>query len=139
MQRDTLTKALRYTRERNTVELLIEKYTTVAQMASNYLFNEYSIKFAKLGGYKEWQIKQWQIQQEQLSSFDDDLQNVYLKYFDSEEFVQLSEFEKKEIKLNYQSRFEETKEKDPPEFTDEFTMGDLYKILNLDYDLVFSS
>ncbi|RCK59567.1 Meiosis protein 5 [Candida viswanathii] len=139
IQRDTLSKAIRYKKESARVEQLIEKYTTVAQMASNYLYNEYSIKFTKIGGYKQWQLKQWEFKRQQLSGFDDEMQTVYMNYFESEEFAQLSELEKREIRLDYESKFEGEEEAEPPEFTDEFTMGDLYKILNLEYDLVYGA
>ena len=137
--RDTLTKALRYIKERGAVEQLIEKYTMAAEMASNYLYNDYSIKFSKIGGYRAWQIKQWERQQERLSGFNEELQNSYLEYFESDEFSQLSELEQKHIKLEFKSKFEEIDKQEPPEFTNDFTMVDLYKILNLDYNLVYES
>ncbi|EMG48559.1 hypothetical protein G210_0857, partial [Candida maltosa Xu316] len=139
IRRDTLTKTVKYVQEQQKIEFLIEKYKNIAQMASNYVFNEYCTKFAKMGGYKVWQHQQWESKKR--STFnDDELESTYTAYLESEEFAQLSEFEKKEIQLQFEMYLDnEEKETAPPEFEDEFTMKELYKILKLNYQLVYET
>lgn len=127
-------KATTYVKEQANIKMLIDKYSTIAQMASNYLYNEYCLKFTKLGGYANWQLQQWK--ENQSKSVDYELESLYSSYFDSDEFKQLSDLEKKEIMLDYEEKFS-CDDNNTPVFTDEFIMKDLYTILNLDYELVY--
>lgn len=136
-QKDTLTKATTYLKEQANIDQLIDKYSAIAQMASNYLYNEYCLKFTKLGGYANWQLQQWK--ENQSNNVDYELESLYSSYFDSEEFNQLSDLEKREIMLDYEEKFghDDNNKENIPVFTDVFTMKDLYSILNLDYELVY--
>ncbi|CAI5755825.1 unnamed protein product [Candida verbasci] len=136
IQKDTLIKATNYLKQKNQISQLIDQWKSIAQMASTYVFNEYKLKFDRMGGFNQWQTQQYEIK---MQTIIDEKKIAFETYMESEEFKQLSKIEKKQIELDYEKLDEDEEEIEGkrPNFNDEFTMKELYKILNKDYHLVF--
>ena len=139
MKNDTLAKACSYVNEERKVVELITKWKNICQMASNYLYNDFSIKIERIGGYKKFQIREWEKLKESKSYGVEEMENNFEIYVESDEFKMLSGLEQQEVIDNFNDFLKTHKppDKDVPEFTDEFTMRDLYKLLHLDYSLVY--
>ncbi|KAI3405924.2 STE13 [Candida oxycetoniae] len=145
LQKDTLEKAKRYLQDQDRIEKLINHWRTVAQMASNYLYNEQSIKFARMGGFKQWQIQEWSREKELAASRLEDARLMLYQKLELElELGKVDEEEKECIMQEFNGSYgldEEgtpiEEEEEMPDFSDDFTMKNLYKILGLDYELVF--
>ncbi|KAI5968241.1 hypothetical protein CANMA_002457 [Candida margitis] len=145
-RKDTLLKAAKYKQDEDKIQHLISYWRTVAQFASSYVFNERSVAINKMGGFQEWQKQQWEKKMERKQEERDSLWEQI-----SEE-LQAASVENKiavieqlaelgfvvsidgEILENLHEEIEED-----PTFSTEFTMRDLYKILNLDFELVHMS
>ncbi|CAK9437252.1 uncharacterized protein LODBEIA_P16300 [Lodderomyces beijingensis] len=140
LYRDTLQKAVRYTKEESRIQNLIQYWREVAQKASTYIYNEQSTKFARMGGFKHWQTEQWLQQQESerdriLETYHD-LQ-METKHLDPDcQGEIMTEFQE-QYGLDEDGEFVEDLGDVVPVFSDDFQMRDLYRILGLDYDLVF--
>ncbi|KAI5958864.1 STE13 [Candida theae] len=143
LKKDTLTKAAKYVRDENKIQHLINYWRTVAQLASNYVFNEQSIAMSKMGGFQEWQRRQWEKQnekdREERAAFWEQVSEEFQATSNEnksamvEQLADLGLLVSSEGEL-LQDSHDETK--DAPSFSSQFTMRDLYNILKLDYDLV---
>ncbi|KAI5962487.1 uncharacterized protein KGF55_003563 [Candida pseudojiufengensis] len=142
LKKDTLIKVTKYIKEKDQLQESISYWRNVAQKALNYLYNEQSVQFAKIGGFKNWHLQQWESKQRALELQQDEMIMNLQDTLDSatddakESFIeQLQEsgfnIEDGEIINNYE-------EQTPPNFNDEFSIQELCKILNIDYNLIYS-
>lgn len=144
LKKDTLMKATKYVKDGDKIQKLIEYWRTVAQFASNYVFNERSIAIQKMGGFQEWQRQQWEKKKqkeleekealwerisEELQAISNESKSAVMEQLAELGFVVSDDGEIVD-NLHKESETE-------PEFSMEFTMKDLYRILKLDYDLVY--
>lgn len=143
-KKDTLIKAGMYVKDDAKIQNLIDYWRTVAQMASNYVFNEQSVVINKVGGFQEWQRRQWERKKdkerderdvlwesisEELQATSDENKSAMIDQLAELGFVVSNDGE---LLHDLNNEMEET-----PTFSSDFTMRDLYDILNLDYDLVY--
>jgi hypothetical protein len=144
-------KKYRDSKESEKLDALIEKWRSIAEMGSNYIFNEAKIKIEKMGGIKQFKLKEKKAKLRKMKfEFDENLLYKIEEYITTEEYKNLDDYEKEEI-LAKQRELEEMSEKlergelplgdddKDDDDNDEFTMKDLYKQLKLDYNLVYGS
>ncbi|CCH43850.1 Laminin subunit beta-2 [Wickerhamomyces ciferrii] len=129
---------------------LIDKWRDAAQRASNYLLNAAIEKINKAGGKKEYEKRERERNNERLEySLDNSFQDRISDITNSEEYDALPEKEKERIleeleneaeksMREFENEIQEKEKEYEDQDDDEFTMKDLYKKLNLDYDLVYS-
>lgn len=144
LRKDSLVKAAKYVKDEDKIQHLINYWRTVAQYASNYVFNERSVAIEKMGGFQEWQKRQWEKKNErkreerdvlweriseELQATSEESRSSMIEQLAEIGFVVSSDGE---ILEDLHIEIEEA-----PTFSNEFTMRDLYKILRLDYDLVY--
>ncbi|EDK45102.1 hypothetical protein LELG_03281 [Lodderomyces elongisporus NRRL YB-4239] len=144
LQKDTLEKAVKYVKDEPRIEKLISYWRTIAQMASNYVYNEQSVKFSRCGGFKKWQEETWEREiAEERSKLNDAREMLLLELKDLQKEMDEEDIECIMKEFNELHGLDDDgeviDEKEMPEFTDDFTMKDLYRILKLDYDLVYET
>lgn len=153
---DTMKKIKKYrnSRESQKLEALIDKWRAIAEMGSNYIFNEARMKINRMGGMKKFKEKQKKSKIRKMKfEFDESLLYRIEEYIETEEFKNLDTYEKEEV-LSKKKELEEMSEKlERGEFPDneeedddsdtnennELTMEELYKQLGLDYKLVYEA
>lgn len=145
-RKDLLVKAVKYqkTNEAAQINGLIDKWRRICHQASNYLLNSMQVKIMHMGGYSMW--KQQQKDKQTNQSFGNDSYKENLNDFvNSEEFTHLSSYEQSDImdQLNETSNQSvldnDEDEKDETCLNDQLTMHEFYRLLNLDYDLIYNS
>lgn len=128
---------------------LIDKWMTIAEMASNYVYNQAASKVSRMGGMSEFRKRQKKSKLRKMKfEFDESVLYRLEEYMDTEEFRNLDKYDQEELKSkkeemeklseqieNGEIDLSDTDNED--ECGDELTMKDLYKQLGLDYDLVY--
>jgi hypothetical protein len=144
-------KKYRATGESEKLDVLIEKWRDVAQMASNYMLNEARNKISQMGGIETFRERQKKSKQRQMKfEFDDSMLYRIEEYMETEEYQDLGKYEKDEI-LSKKREIEEMREKlengdfpvadsqsdEDGNGDEEFSMKDLYRQMKVDYNLVY--
>lgn len=131
---------------------LIDKWKNIAEMASNYMFNQASVKVSRMGGMNEFRKRQKKSKLRKMKyEFDEGMLYRLEEYMESEGFRNLDKYDQNEL-LDRKAEMEKMSEKiengdiplsdddeEEEDGGDEFTMKDLYKQLGLDYELVFGT
>jgi hypothetical protein len=141
-RKDLLVKAVKYqkTNESAKINALIDKWRGICHQASNYLLNSMQVKIMHMGGYSTW--KQQQKDKKINQSFDNDSYRENLSDFvNTEEFTHLSSYEQSDImdQLNENSNQSILEnETEETNLDDQLTMNELYRLLNINYDLIYN-
>lgn len=141
-RKDLLVKAVKYqkTNEFEKINDLIEKWRKICHQASNYLLNSMQVKIMHMGGHSAW--KQQQKDKKANQSFGNESCRENLSDFvNSEEFTHLSSYEQSDLMEQLNETLNESILENEDEGTfldDQLTMHELYRLLNLDYDLIYN-
>lgn len=143
-------KKYRDSKDSRKLTMLIDKWKKNAEMASNYIYNQASMKVSRMGGMNEFRKRQKKSKLRRMKfEFDESMLYRLEEYMETEEFRSLDKYDQNELRSK-KIEMEKMSEKiengeilisdDDPENeegSDEFTMKDLYKQLGLDYELVY--
>lgn len=141
-RKDLLVKAVKYqkTNEFEKINYLIEKWRKICHEASNYLLNSMQVKIMHMGGYSTWKQQQ-KDKKANLSFGNESYRDNLSDFVNSEEFTHLSSYEQSDLmeQLNETSNHSILEnETEGTYLDDQLTMHELYRLLNLDYDLIYN-
>lgn len=142
-------KRYRMSEESKSLDRLIDKWRNIAEMASNYIYNQAASKVSRMGGMSEFRKRQKKSKLRKMKfEFDESVLYRLEEYMETEEYKNLDKYDqeeliskKKELKKMSErienGEFESSGSDTEDEEGNELTMKDLYKQLGLDYDLVY--
>lgn len=147
-----LEKALKiikkYEQEKKTL-CLIDKWRGISQSGLSYMTNAMMIKINKMGGYKAFRISEIESKKEQIEyQINMTVKDEVNAILESSEFETLSEDIQEEIKNRMDEKMDEMEKQKEREFekldnelrncdSEDMSIGDLAKRLNINYELVF--